>query len=210
MKLVLALALAALAASPAQAASWRDFAGVENTSYVEADGDRAMQLSIVVPAARAEVWKAFTTSEGYRSWATPLASVELKVDGVIETNYDAIAKLGSPANIKNQIVAYVPDRLLVMRNIQAPTGFPNAAEFARTAVVVELAETGPATTKVTLTGLGYESSPAFDTLYGQFEWANAYSLAELKKRFETGPVNWGERAAQAKAATADRKVQSSK
>lgn len=210
MKTILMALAAILAASGAQAAGWRDFPGVENTSYVEADGDHAMQLSIVVPATRAEVWKAFTTSEGHRGWATPLASVDLKVDGVIETNYDAGAKLGSPDNIKNRIVAYVPERLLVMRNVQAPKGFPGAAEFARTAVIIELAEAGPASTKVTLTGLGYEAGPAFDALYGQFEWANAYSLAELKKRFETGPVDWADRAARARAQAADAKVQSAK
>jgi len=204
---VIAAALALSLASGAQAASWRDFPGVENSSFVEADGDRVLQLSIVVPAPRAEVWRAFTTSAGYRTWATPLASVDLRIDGMIETNYDAAAKLGSADNIKNQITAYVPERLLVMRNVQAPAGFPGAGEFAKTAVVIELAEVTPQSTRVTLSGVGYGAGPVFDTLYRQFEWANAYSLAELKSRFVAGPIDWDARAAKEKAAAADRKVQ---
>lgn len=204
----LAAALTLAVATGAQAAaSWRDFPDVENSGFVEAGGDRVMQLSIVVPAARAEVWRAFTTSDGYRTWATPLASVDLKIDGMIETNYDAAAKLGSADNIKNQITAYVPQRLLVMRNVQAPTGFPGAEAFARTAVVIELAELSPQSTRVTLSGVGYGPGPVFDNLHRQFEWANAYSLAELKSRFVTGPIDWAARAAKEKAAAADRKLQ---
>ncbi len=203
----IATSLVLLAASQAQAAGWKDFPGVENSGFVEADGDRVMQLSILVPAPRSEVWTAFTTSAGYRTWATPLAFVDLKVDGVIETNYSPEAKLGSPDNIKNQITAYLPERLLVLRNIQAPSGFPGAAEFGQTAVVIELASPSPQTTQVTLSAVGYRSGPVFDNLYRQFEWANAYSLAELKARFVSGPIDWAARAAKEKAAKADRKVQ---
>lgn len=203
----IAAGLALAGAAHAQAASWKDFPGVENSGFVEADGDRVLQLSIVVPAPRAQVWTAFTTSEGYRTWATPLASVDLKIGGIIETNYNPAARLGSPDNIRNQITAYVPERLLVLRNVQAPAGFPGAAEFAQTAVVIELASPTPQTTRVTLSGVGYGAGPVFDNLYRQFEWANAYSLAELKARFVSGPIDWVERAAKEKAAAADRKVQ---
>ena len=196
-----------VAATAARAEPSKHFPVVDNASYVEADGDRVLQLSVVVPAARAQVWQAFTTSEGYRSWATPLASVDLKIDGIIETNYDAAGKLGSPDNIKNQITAYVPERMISLRNVQAPAGFPGAAEFGQTAVVIELAALTPQSTKVTLSAVGYGPGAVFDNLYRQFEWANAYSLAELKTRFETGPVDWADRAAKAKAAAADKKVQ---
>ncbi|HYD45688.1 MAG TPA: SRPBCC domain-containing protein [Phenylobacterium sp.] len=212
MKILLkALAAAAmlLAAPAAAAPSWKDFPGVENTSFTEPSGDKVMQLSIVVPAPRAEVWRAFTTSEGYRSWATPLAAVDLRVDGIIETSYLADAKLGAPDNIKNQITAYVPERMIALRNVQSPPGFP-CPKFREIAVTVELEDAGPAATKVIFTGVGYKPEPEFQTLYGHFEWGNAYSLAELKKRFETGPVDWADRAARAKAVAADRQVRAGK
>lgn len=212
MKSLLSAALAAvmLLALPAAAApSWKDFPGVENTSFTEPNGDKVMQLSIVVPAPRAEVWKAFATSEGYSSWATPLAAVDLRVDGMIEASYHADAKLGAPDNIKNQITAYVPERMMALRNVQSPPGFPGP-KFKEIAVTVALEDAGPDATKVTFTGVGYKPQPEFQTLYGHFEWGNAYSLAELKKRFETGPVDWADRAARAKAVAADRQVRASK
>src|SRR5215472_5088211 len=99
--------------------SWRDFKHVTTTSFVETSGDKALQLSVEVPASAHDVFDAFATSEGFRSWAVPVANVELKIGGSIEGSYDASAQLGNPGNIKNQIVAYVPDRLLVIRNVQA-------------------------------------------------------------------------------------------
>jgi hypothetical protein len=39
---------------------------------------------------------------------------------------------------------------------------------------------------VRLTNTGYGASPEAQTVYGHFEWGNAYTLAELKKRFEKG------------------------
>lgn len=203
---VIAAAMALVSVGNSHAAKKNEFPDVIDTSWATATGDRTMQLSVVVPAARAEVWAAFTTSDGYRSWATPLASVELKVDGIIETSYDAAAKPGAPDNIRNQITAYVPERLLVLRNVQAPAGFPGAAEFARTAVIIELEAVGARCTRVTLTGVGFGQGPAFDDLYRTFTWANAYSLAELKARFVRGPVDWAERAARDKARATNRKV----
>jgi uncharacterized protein YndB with AHSA1/START domain len=200
--------MALVSVGNAQTAGKNGFPDVLNTSSASAAGERTMQLSVVVPASRAEVWAAFTTSDGYRSWATPLASVELKVDGIIETSYDAAAKLGSPDNIRNQITAYVPERLLVMRNVQTPTGFPNAAELARTAVIIELEALDTRSTRVTLTGVGYGPGPKFDELFRMFEWANSYSLAELKARFVGGPVDWADRAAKEKAQTTSQKVKS--
>jgi uncharacterized protein YndB with AHSA1/START domain len=204
----LAAAMALVSVGNAQTAGKNELPDVLNTSSASAAGERTMQLSVVVPASRAEVWAAFTTSDGYRSWATPLASVELKVDGIIETSYDAAAKLGSPDNIRNQITAYVPERLLVMRNVQTPTGFPNAAELARTAVIIELEALDTRSTRVTLTGVGYGPGPKFDELFRMFEWANSYSLAELKARFVGGPVDWADRAAKEKAQTTSQKVKS--
>lgn len=65
-RLILALVSAAALTTAAQAAEptfpdWRQYRDVANSSYVEADGDRVLQLSIVVKATPAQVWRAFTT-----------------------------------------------------------------------------------------------------------------------------------------------------
>lgn len=208
MKTIMALAAAAALAGTAAASvatdgigSWRDFPGVSNSSFVEPGGDRALQLSIDVPATPEEVFAAFTTSEGFRSWAAPVAKVDLRVGGMIESSYDAKARIGDPNNIRNQILAYVPGRLLVIRNVQAPSGFADPEYFGKTVTIIELTPLAPRRTRVTLTNAGYGAGERFATLYRHFEWGDAYSLAELRKRFEKGPTDWSRAAGEAAGAS---------
>ena len=182
--------------------SWRDFKDVSNSSFVKPNGDRAIQLSIEVGAPPHEVYGAFTTTQGFSSWAVPVASVDLRIGGFIEASYDAHAKLGDPGNIRNEIVAYVPDRLLVIRNAQAPPGFADPELFRRTVTIIEFTPAADGRTRVTLTNAGYGPGERFATLYQHFEWGDAYTLAELKRRFEQGPVDWAAREQQRKTQAA--------
>lgn len=204
--LLLALALSLAGPAVAQQGSWRDFPGVSNTSYVEPNGDRAIQLSIDVPAPRQAVFDAFATTEGFKAWAVPVAQIDLRVGGMIESNYDAAAVIGGRDNIKNEITAYVPGRLLVVRNVQAPTSFINPELFQRTVTILEFAAIDAENTRVTLTNPGYGSGEGFARLYSMFEWADAYSLAGLRARFVEGPTDWSQNAAQAAAQAADETV----
>jgi uncharacterized protein YndB with AHSA1/START domain len=203
--LLSALSSPAISAEP----SWRDFKDVTNTSYTEPSGDRSIQLSINIAASPHEVFTAFTTSEGFASWAVPIANVEFRIGGYIESSYDPGAKPGDPSNIKNQIVAYVPDRFLVLRNIQAPPGFADPELFQHTVTIIEFIALDARNTRVTITNAGYGSGDRFNTLYGHFEWGDAYTLQELKTRFEKGPVDWAARSAQRKAQEANRAVKGS-
>jgi uncharacterized protein YndB with AHSA1/START domain len=184
-----ALLLVAQGAQAQQARSWRDFPGVSNTSYVDAAGQKALQLSMDIPAPPRAVYEAFATAEGFKSWAVAVARIDLRTGGEIESSYDPKASIGDPNNIKNQIVTFIPDHLLVIRNVQAPKGFPGESEFRKTVTVVEFDRVADGRTRVRITNTGYGASPEAQTVYGHFEWGNAYTLAELKKRFETGPVD---------------------
>lgn len=197
MKRILTIAAAALALSAGAASAtkprppqWSDYRDVSNSSYVAPDGGRVLQLSIMVKASPAQVWRAFTTGEGYREWVAPVAKIDLTVDGMIEASYDADAKIGDPENIKNQIVAYVPERMLAIRNVQAPKALAHGELFSRISTTIELEDLGQGRTRVTITGVGYGAGEGFDALYRHFEWGNAYSLNKLKERFETGPIDW--------------------
>lgn len=206
-KTTLALAVTLAALNPAVAApaqSWRDFKDVTNTSFTEPDGDRSLQLSVDVPAPAHDVFTAFSTSEGFSSWAVPVANVDFRVGGMIEASYDAQAKIGDPNNIKNAIVTYIPDRLLVIRNVQAPAGFVDAALFQKTVTMIELQPIDGNATRVTLTNAGYGAGAGFDDVYSHFEWGDAYTLHELRDRFAKGPVDWASRRAKEKAAAASK------
>ena len=102
------------------------------------------------------------------------------------------------------------DRLLVIRNVQAPAGFPNPELFRRTVTIIEFTPVGDSQTRVMITNAGYGKDKGFDVLYRNFEWGDAYSLAELRSRFEKGPVDWQARAAKARAEAATQAVEKSR
>lgn len=181
MRLVaLVAALTVMAGGPAAAQT----AGqLVDTSSVEANGHRIIQLSVQVPAPPSEVWSALTTSEGWRRLGVSFAEVDFRTGGMIETGYAPGSAAGAPGNIGNQIVAYVPGRMLAIRNVKAPPGFPHAAEFAETATVMELDPVGDDQTRVTLTATGFAPGPAYDTLYAFFRQGNGLTLETLRDSF---------------------------
>lgn len=183
---VIALAAATLigtSSAEEKAPSWRDYPGVTNTSYVEPSGAKAVQLSATVDATPQEAFDAFATEEGFKAWAVPFAKIDLRVGGEIEASYDPNAVVGGPDNIKNRIDAYIPGRLLVIHNVQAPAALPGREAFAKTATIIEFKQVAEGQTEVTVTNIGYGDTPDDAAAYAHFEWGNAYTLDALAKHF---------------------------
>ena len=200
-----AAALAVLAGG-AWAQSVKDYPEVADGSFTEANGNHVLKLSLVIPADRKAVWARFTTTEGYKAWATPMAKVDFGLNGLIEASYDSHAKLGDTDNIRNRIIAYIPERMLVQKNENAPASLPGREKFGEIVTVIEL-EDAPGGTKVTISGVGYKPGEPYDTLLKHFTWGNAYSLMVLKTSFVKGPVDWKKVEAQQQAQAAAAKVQ---
>lgn len=199
----------ALLAGGAWAQSVKDYPEVADGSFTEANGNHVLKLSLVIPAERKAVWARFTTTEGYKAWATPMAKVDFGLNGLIEASYDSKAKLGDPDNIRNRIIAYVPERMLVQKNENAPASLPGRDEFGEIVTVIEL-EDAPGGTKVTISGVGYKPGEPYDTLLKHFTWGNAYSLMVLKTSFVKGPIDWKAVEARQQAQAAAAKVQGTK
>ena len=166
----------------------KNYPTIEDTSSVEANGDQVIRLSVDVAASQDEIWSAFTTVAGWKSFAVGFAEMEMKVGGIIETSYNPKAQAGDPDNIKNEIVAYIPGRMMAIRCVQAPRDFKHKQEFFSTSTVFEIIPTGKQMTKVLLTAVGYRRSEAFDDLFKKFRWGDAYTLEKLRARFEKPPA----------------------
>lgn len=186
---LIALAVLLIIAGLVPAKAQAEFPNVTDTSFVEANGDRSIQLSVTIAAPPDKVFAALSSPEGWKGWAAPFVIGEARVGGVLETSYDPAAKAGDPGNIQNQIAAWIPNRLVVLKNLKAPAGFEHADLFAKTATIIELTPEG-AGTKVTLSGVGFGAGAGFDALYAGFSWGNAYGLENLKRAVEQGPVDW--------------------
>jgi uncharacterized protein YndB with AHSA1/START domain len=169
-----------------------DAAPVRVTENKAADGSRTLTHELVVPAPPEQVYAAFSTPEGWRTWAVPHAWAAAGDPDLMETSYSPAAAQGDPRNIRQRFVLRMPDRLIVFRTVRTPPGFPHAAEYQRVTSVVELEPVGDGT-RVRLSGTGYPAGAAGDTLLGFFREGNRTSLEQLRSRFVSGPVDWAAR-----------------
>jgi uncharacterized protein YndB with AHSA1/START domain len=168
------------------------FPNVRDDSYTEPNGSRVLKLSITIDAPVGKIWQLLTSGEGWKSWAVPVAWVEFGIGGMVETSYTATAVRGQPGNIKNAIVAYVPEQLLVLRNVQAPPNFEDAEDFGKTVTAINLRAISKNRSQVELDGVGFLATTAFDTLLKKFKFGDSWTLEHLKRAAEHGPIDWAE------------------
>jgi uncharacterized protein YndB with AHSA1/START domain len=172
-------------------------AAVRMEEVTNPDGTRTLRHELVVPARPAQVYAAFATPAGWRTWAVPNAWSVPGAPDLLETSYAPGAKRGDPRHIRQRFLRRVPNRLIAWRTIQTPPGFPHAAEYQRVTTRVELEPAGSGT-RVRLSGIGYPAGAAGDALLGFFREGNRSTLEQLRARFVTGPVDWAARQAAAK------------
>ena len=157
---------------------------VVDSSYVTADGAKNLQQSAVIKAPVAVLWQAWIDPAQFARWDAPLMAIDLRVGGSLEASYDPTKKIGDPDNIKQRLITFIPERLLVFQNIQAPHELPHADLFQRTVTVVQLQPLGPTETRVTVSCTGWSPDPVSAQLYAFFAKDNAELLEKLKTVYE--------------------------
>ena len=136
-----------------------------------------------VNAPVAEVWRLFTTSEGYLATGVAQADVRLAIGGEIRSHYDPKGKLGDAETIVNEILAYEPERMLSIRIKQAPASFPHRDAVAGQWTVIYFTPAGENMTQVRIVGLGYDDSPASQAMRKFFEAGNRWTLDHIAKPY---------------------------
>lgn len=165
---------------------------VANTSYT-AGSERVMRHEVIVDASVDEAWQAFSTAEGWQSFAVPVVEFELKMGGKFHSNYNVGSKLGDPGTIYHSVLCYVPRKMIAFK-IGLTDEFPAGPRQAGTLfTIVEIEPTpGPKKTRVILSMLGWGTGAEWEQVYKHFEWGNPYTLNNLRERFISGPLNWQE------------------
>jgi len=135
-----------------------------------------------INAPVAEVWRIFTTSEGFLATGAAQADVKLEVGGEIRSHYDPKSKLGDAETIVNEILAYEPERMLAIRIKRAPASFPHRDAVAGTWTVIYFAPAGDMT-QVRIVGLGYNDSPASQAMRKFFADGNRWTLDHIAKPY---------------------------
>lgn len=148
-------------------------------------GELVLIQEVSVSAAVEDVWKAYTTSEGWTGWAAPRADIDLRVGGTIRTAY--AGEIGGENTNTLQIVNYVPYRLLTLR-ADVSDNWPEIMkkDADKLSNVILFESTGPNTTRIQSFGIGYTDSPELEQLMGFFIKANEGLLENLKAYLETG------------------------
>lgn len=137
----------------------------------------------LVDAPVGEVWSAWTTAAGLRSWLAPKVDIDLRIDGLLRVNASPTGTLGDAATIENRILAFEPERMLAIRVSRAPADFPFRDEVAAMWTVLSLEAAPEGRTRVRIVGLGFAPDERSRRMRAFFEQGNAFTLARLQQRF---------------------------
>jgi len=152
--------------------------------------ERAIDKEVVVNATLAQAWDAWTTREGIRSFFAPDAEVEPRVGGAFHIHMDPGGAPGMKGADEMRYMALQPQKMLSF-DWNAPPHLPEA-RAQRTFVVVRFAAVDDKTTRVTLHHTGWGDGGQWDQAYAYFDRAWGGVLANLQKRFDSGPYDWTE------------------
>ena len=137
----------------------------------------------VIEAPVADVWKVFSTSEGYKALGVALAEVDFRVGGTIRSRYSADGVLGDDETIENQIMAYEPLRMLATRIQKPPKTFPFKEAWKKGWSVITLTDLGNGRTHIRAASVDFGTDEESQAMRRFFERGNQQTLDTLQKFF---------------------------
>jgi len=145
--------------------------------------DRRIELEVVVTATVADVWAAWTTVDGVKSFFAGGANIEPKPDGAYEIFFDMSQPEGRRGADGMRILVFEPPHRLAF-TWNAPEKFPNARR-QRTRVTITLSAVGEGRTRVALAHDGFGDTEEWQNVQAYFTKAwGGVVLPRLKERFE--------------------------
>ncbi|WP_374567702.1 SRPBCC domain-containing protein [Ideonella sp.] len=159
--------------------------------------ERAIEREVVVPATLDQAWAAWTTREGITSFFSPGAEIDARVGGAFHIFMDPSAAPGERGADDMRYMALQPMKMISF-DWNAPPSLPEA-RAQRTFVIVRFEPVGDKQTRVTLHHTGWGTGGQWDQTYAYFDKAWPRVLDNLRKRFESGPMDWAPWLAQLKA-----------
>ncbi len=154
-----------------------------------AQQERSIVSEILIPGQVAEVYDAWTTVEGIKTFFAPDGKVELKGYGSYEMYFLPDAEPGGKGGEGCKILAFENNKMLSF-TWNAPPGLSEVRKHFTHVTVYFLPE-GKGLTKVKLVHDGWGTGVEWDKAFNYFSaaWLKVV-LPRLKYRFEHGPVDW--------------------
>jgi uncharacterized protein YndB with AHSA1/START domain len=155
---------------------------------VAAAPERMIEKQAVVGAPIGEVWKAWTTTEGVKSFFAPDAKIEARSGGPFEIYMNPYAPAGLKGADDMRFLA-VQEPTMFSFTWNAPPSQPEI-RAQRTVVIVRLRPVDEKSTEVTIHHMGWGDGEKWDATYNYFDKAWPNVLANLQKRFAEGPIDF--------------------
>jgi uncharacterized protein YndB with AHSA1/START domain len=137
----------------------------------------------LVEASLTEVWNVWSTSEGLRLWMAPHAEIDLRVGGLMRVNYNPDGQLGDSQTIVNTVLSFEPKRMISIRVVKTPDGFPFPNAIAQMWSVIYFAAAGENRTAFREVSLGFSSDEESQRMRAFFNNGNATTLSQLQRHF---------------------------
>ncbi len=148
-----------------------------------AEEDRGLIHEGLVNGPLNQVWAAYTTKAGLESWMVAHAEIDMKIGGLLKTQYDPKGTTDDATAIANTILSFEPMRMVSFRVTKPPRGFPFPNAIANMWTIVYFEAEGENATRVREVCLGFGEDDESRKMREFFNRGNAITLERLKKRF---------------------------
>jgi uncharacterized protein YndB with AHSA1/START domain len=151
--------------------------------------EKAIQGEVLVRARLEEVWNAWTTEAGAKTFFSPACNIDLRPDGPYEIYFNLDAPPGERGGEGLRVLAVQPMQMFSF-TWNAPPSLPEVRGH-KTHVILRFFAEGDDKTHLTLYHDGWGTGGEWDEAFEYFNQAwTEVVLPRLKYRFEKGPVDW--------------------
>jgi len=151
--------------------------------------NKSIKLEITISAPVSEVWQAWTTEEGARTFFARDCKIELKPGGAYEMLFNKDASPGEQGGEGMILLAIQPEKMLSF-TWNAPPYLPEV-RGEMTHVTLRFQEINPGETTINLVHDGWGKGGEWDQAFDYFinAWGDVV-LPRLIHSFEVGPIDW--------------------
>ena len=151
--------------------------------------EQTIHCEILIPAKRSDVWQAWTTENGAKTFFAPACKIELKPGGAYEMLFNMDAQPGDQGGEGMLVLAVQSEHMLSFTWNSPPNLTTVRGEM--THVVVRFTKESEGQTRVTLEHDGWGAGGEWDQAFQYFTQAwGEVVLPRLKYSFEVGPIDW--------------------
>ena len=158
---------------------------VKNTSYTTTTGERVLRFETTIPVDKEEAWKLLASADGWKKWAAPVVSIDLKVGGVILTNYDTTKTVNDSSTIRLPIINYIEGEMLTLR-VELNNSFSIDAqkEDQNLQEIIQIIPVGKNKTRIVSSMIGWGIGEHWDKTYDFFSKGNEWTYEQIAKLFK--------------------------